>query len=251
MPNINRARKYNEIFKSLFLQDRLKLIKNDFKKSIFTTSLGMEDQVLTWEIANYARNINISTLDTGRLFKETQVLMDLTKERYGLEIKSFKPDDSVHEAYKKQYGIDGFYESVKARKACCNIRKVVPLNATLKGADAWITGLRREQSDNRSLIPFVEWDTSRQLMKFNPLADWTDTQLKEAVTDHEILVNSLHAQGYQSIGCEPCTRAIKFGEKARAGRWWWENDEQQECGLHTSNENKQKIKINLVNTSGV
>lgn len=214
------------------LGDRLALIAETFGNAVLTTSLGLEDQVLSWAVAGHARSIRLATLQTGRLFPETVALIASTNERYGLKIEEYQPEAADIETYKSQYGLNGFYDSVEARHACCHIRKIKPLKQALAGADAWITGLRRSQSDNRAHVPFAEWDEANGLVKLNPLADWTAEDMKAAIAENDIPVNPLHARGYPSIGCEPCTRAIKPGESERAGRWWWENDEKRECGLH-------------------
>lgn len=214
------------------LADRLTLINELCERPLFTTSLGLEDQVLTWAVFNQNLAIRIVTLQTGRLFPETLSLLTITKERYNLQIEELAPDLRNVEDYIRTYGMDGFYNSVKARKACCAVRKIEPLGKALDGIDGWVTGLRREQSPERGHVPFAVWDDERNLMKFNPLADWTIDQIKEAIVAHEIPVNPLHERSYPSIGCAPCTRAVKPGEPERAGRWWWEQHQASECGLH-------------------
>lgn len=199
---------------------------------VFTTSLGIEDQVITAAIGEGHLEIDVVTLETGRLFPETLALIDETEARYGLAIRRFHPQAADIEAYAAKYGLNGFYESVEARHACCDVRKLRPLKQALEGARVWITGLRRGQSDNRSAIPFAEYDAARGLMKINPLADWDIEAIRAHVAANAIPVNPLHSRGYPSIGCEPCTRAIRPGEPERAGRWWWENDVKRECGLH-------------------
>ena len=176
--------------------------------------------------------IDISTLETGRLFKETADLIGETEDRLGIVITRFRPVEEDIDAYVKGFGLNGFYESIEARHACCGVRKLKPLARALEGASYWITGLRRGQSGNRADTPFAEFDAERNLIKVNPLADWDLAAIRAYVADNAVPVNPLHARGYPSIGCEPCTRAIKPGEPERAGRWWWENDEKRECGLH-------------------
>ena len=222
----------DEQFSAASLTERLVLVARMARRAVFTTSLGVEDQVITDAIGSSALRISIATLQTGRLFGETLALLDDTRSRYGVEIEEFHPEQSDIDAYKSKYGINGFYESVEARHACCGFRKLKPLARALEGADFWITGLRREQSSNRGQTPFAEWDDERGLIKVNPLVDWSLDQVNSYVAKHHVPVNPLHARGYPSIGCEPCTRAIKPGEDERAGRWWWENDEKRECGLH-------------------
>ncbi|MEP1210049.1 MAG: phosphoadenylyl-sulfate reductase [Rhizobiaceae bacterium] len=226
--------KLNSDFARLELSQRLELIGELAEQAVFTSSLGMEDQVLTWAIAMSGQPIEVATLQTGRLFPETLSLIQITKDRYGVDIKEYTPRPESLEDYVETFGLDGFYNSVEARKACCKTRKLDPLAEALKPADVWITGLRREQSEDRKTIEFVEWDAERGLLKVNPLADWTVQQVKQAVAGHEIPVSPLHARGYPSIGCEPCTRAIKPGESERAGRWWWEQQDSRECGLHVA-----------------
>lgn len=232
MSSLKIANQLDEELSSLPLESRIQTIAERFSSPVFTTSLGMEDQVVTWAIASHGRSIKIVTLQTGRLFAETQDLIATTNKLYDIAIEEYDPKPSDIENYAETYGMDGFYESVEARKACCHIRKIVPLNKALENTDAWITGLRREQSLNRTSTPMAEWDEIRQIMKFNPIADWTTSDVKEAIAAHDIPVNPLHNRNYPSIGCEPCTRAIKPGEPERAGRWWWEQEGSQECGLH-------------------
>lgn len=238
-PN-DRLATLNEEFASIELEERMRRIAEHYPQSVFTSSLGMEDQVLTWAIAVSGAPIRVVTLETGRLFSETLSLLQITRERYGIEIEEFTPNQGELDLYQAKFGIDGFYNSVVARKACCDVRKLRPLKKALAAADAWVTGLRRSQSGNRASTAFVEWDEVRQLIKFNPLADWSAEQIQQAVSAHEIPVNPLHFRGYPSIGCEPCTRAIKPGEQERAGRWWWEQDNSRECGLHAQASRQDK-----------
>lgn len=219
-------------FQPLGLNERLGWIATNFPWAVFTTSLGLEDQVITHAIACSEAPIRIVTLQTGRLFDETRELIERTQRHYEIEIKEIHPQADEVADYIDRYGKNGFYDSLKARHACCNIRKIKPLKRTLASADAWITGLRRGQSDNRRNAPFAEWSAEHQLMKFNPMADWSREKMLAAIETAEIPVNPLHARGYPSIGCEPCTRAVKAGEPERAGRWWWENEQRRECGLH-------------------
>lgn len=219
---------------ALSLAERLALVAGLGARSVFTTSLGIEDQVITAAIGTHRLPIEVATLETGRLFQETLRLIDETEERYDLSITRFYPQQDHIDAYAEKYGLNGFYESVEARHACCHVRKLIPLAKALDGAGFWITGLRRGQSGNRATTPFAEFDADRNLIKINPLADWDIDAIKAHVSAENIPVNPLHARGYPSIGCEPCTRAIKPGEPERAGRWWWENDEKRECGLHVA-----------------
>ena len=216
------------------LAGRLELIARTGRKAVFTTSLGIEDQVITEAIATARLDIRIVTLDTGRLFEETEALIGKTEARYGIEIQRFRPDPDAVNAYVKANGRNGFYDSIENRHACCHIRKLEPLARALDGAAFWITGLRRGQSGNRATTPYAESDAARGLIKINPLADWSLADIQAHVAKRDIPINPLHARGYPSIGCEPCTRAIKPGEPERAGRWWWENDVKRECGLHVA-----------------
>lgn len=219
------------------LDERLAAIRSAIDGTIaFSTSLGIEDQAITHAIATTGTDINIFTLDTGRHFPETLDTLFDTEGKYGIKIRVMFPDSTEVEELVSNDGIYGFRYSVEARKACCEIRKVRPLNRALKGAAAWLTGLRREQSQGRSHIPFASYDAGAKLIKLNPIADWTLAQLEDYVTANKIPVNVLHAKGFPSIGCQPCTRAIKPGEDIRAGRWWWENENGKECGLHTQSE---------------
>lgn len=226
------AKTLNEQLGERDLAARLALVASLGGRAVFTTSLGIEDQVITAAIGLNRLPIEVATLETGRLFKETVDLIDETEERFGIEITRFHPQKDDLDAFIAKYGVNGFYESVEARHACCGARKLKPLARALEGASFWITGLRRGQSGNRAETPFAEYDAERNLIKVNPLADWDLETINAYVADNAVPVNPLHARGYPSIGCEPCTRAIKPGEPERAGRWWWENDEKRECGLH-------------------
>lgn len=227
-----RAARLDAELASLDLSGRLALVAAFGGRAVFTTSLGIEDQVITAAIGLAHLPIEVSTLETGRLFKETVDLIGETEERFGLSIKRFHPEQDDIDAYAAKYGLNGFYESVEARHACCHVRKLVPLAKALSGATFWVTGLRRGQSGNRAATPFAEYDAERGLIKVNPLADWSLADIDAFVETEAVPTNPLHKRGYPSIGCEPCTRAIKPGEPERAGRWWWENDEKRECGLH-------------------
>ena len=229
---ITSSETLNDRLASLDLVGRLALVADLGGRAVFTTSLGIEDQVITAAIGSRDLSIDVATLETGRLFAETLNLIDQTEARYGLNIQRFHPQQSDLESYAGQYGLNGFYDSVEARHACCAVRKLKPLARALDGASYWITGLRRGQSGNRATTPFAEYDAERGLIKINPLADWDIDTIRAHVAAENIPVNPMHLRGYPSIGCEPCTIAIKPGETERAGRWWWENDETRECGLH-------------------
>jgi phosphoadenosine phosphosulfate reductase len=198
----------------------------------FSTSLGMEDQAILHAIAQAGTAIDIFTLDTGRHFPETLDTLARSEQRYRLRIRVLAPAAEDLEQLVARDGVLGFRLSVEARKTCCDIRKVRPLERGLEGASAWITGLRRGQSSGRALVPFAEWDGEHGLIKLNPIADWTIGQLEAYIAANDVPVNPLHSHGFPSIGCQPCTRAIRPGEDIRAGRWWWENEDGKECGLH-------------------
>jgi phosphoadenosine phosphosulfate reductase len=174
----------------------------------------------------------VFTLETGRLHKETLGMVDRIREVYGYEVKLYKPDTAAVDTYVKLHGLNAFYDSVEMRKECCRIRKVDPLNRALAGNTAWITGQRRSQSTTRNELAVQEDDPAHGMQKFNPLADWSEEDVWHYIRSNDVPYNPLHDQGYPSIGCEPCTRAIQPGEDIRAGRWWWEQPESKECGLH-------------------
>jgi phosphoadenosine phosphosulfate reductase len=207
-------------------------------KIVFTTSFGIEDQALVHLIFTNKLNIDVATLDTGRLFPSTYKLWADTEEKYGVRIRSYHPEPAELSAMIADAGINGFYYSKEARLACCNVRKVEPLNRALAGAAAWVTGLRADQSSHRGQVPLADWDGEHALVKVSPLFDWTREQVVAFTQEQAIPINPLHAQGFLSIGCEPCTRAVKAGEDERAGRWWWENDDSKECGLHVDSSGK-------------
>ncbi|OFX88045.1 MAG: phosphoadenosine phosphosulfate reductase [Bacteroidetes bacterium GWF2_33_16] len=211
-------------------------IKEYGKNMAFSSSLGAEDQVLTNMICEIDKNTRIFTLDTGRMFPETYKLIEKTNSRYKIKIEIFFPDYQQVENMVHEKGINLFYESIDNRKQCCHIRKIEPLKRAFKGLDVWICGLRREQSITRTSNQLVEWDENNSLLKINPLIDWTENQVWDYIRKHNIPYNDLHDKGFPSIGCQPCTRAIKSGEDVRAGRWWWENPDKKECGLHNTAE---------------
>ena len=197
-----------------------------------SSSLSIEDQVLTDMICRLKPDARIFTLDTGRLFPETYNLIDQTAMHYGIRLEVFFPDCTEVEKLVADCGINGFYESLEKRKRCCRIRKLDPLERALRGLDAWICGLRREQSVTRSEMRAIEWDETHGLLKINPLIDWHEEQVWEYIRRNHVPYNKLHEQGFPSIGCQPCTRAVRPGEDIRAGRWWWESPDHKECGLH-------------------
>ena len=230
LPSTESAQSAN---REALLVQRLQAIAQEFPRSAFASSLGAEDMVLTDAILRAGLPIAIFTLDTGRLHAETLGLIAAVKRRYGQAIAIYRPATVAVDAYVRDHGRDAFYESVELRKACCHIRKVEPLGRALAGRDAWITGLRRTQSTARAALPLREEDVVHGIPKFNPLADWNEDDVWSYLRAHDVPVNPLHARGYPSIGCEPCTRAIQPGEDIRAGRWWWEGEAgKKECGLH-------------------
>jgi phosphoadenosine phosphosulfate reductase len=204
---------------------------------VLASSQSIEDQVLTHLVCAVTATPRIFTLDTGRLFPETYETMERTMQRYGFRYEVLAPDTRELEEMVRTHGPNLFYRSVELRKLCCAVRKTHPLRRVLSTADAWICGLRREQSVTRRSVEKVEWDDAFGLCKINPLADWTEAQVWECIRANKIPYNALHDQGYPSIGCSPCTRAVKPGEDIRAGRWWWENPEHKECGLHVRDGN--------------
>ena len=215
--------------------DRLQRLRHAVAgRIVFTTSFGIEDQYLTHLIFEQGLAIDVVTLDTGRLFPETTTLWHETEMRYDKRIRAVYPEREALEALVSDQGIDGQYLSIEARKACCGVRKVEPLKRVLAGAALWITGLRASQSDNRSSLAFIAQDHGFGLLKANPLLDWSRDAVVAATQAASVPVNALHAKGFPSIGCAPCTRAVAAGEDERAGRWWWEQDTTRECGLHVS-----------------
>lgn len=208
-------------------------IEKNYSGSALASSFGAEDMVLLDLIARDGLAIEIFTLDTGRLPRETLDLIAKVRKHYGIAVKVYSPWPESVDAYVEQHGLDGFYDSVQARKACCHVRKVEPLRRALAGKRSWITGLRRDQADSRTEVLETALDPVSGLWKFSPLADWTDADVWGYLRGNRVPYNALHDRGYPSIGCEPCTRAIKPGEHPRAGRWWWEQEgARKECGLH-------------------
>jgi phosphoadenosine phosphosulfate reductase len=224
---------YNERLKDKPAEEVLRYIIKNFKGKIgFSTSFGAEDQVITKMIADVDPDVYIFTLDTGRMFPETYDLIEMTSQRYKVKINVFFPQQKAVEEMVNGKGINLFYESVDNRKLCCHIRKIEPLKRALENVDLWISGLRREQSVTRENLALVVWDDLNQKIKLNPLIDWKSDNLWDYIRQNNIPYNPLHDKGFPSIGCQPCTRAVEPGEDIRAGRWWWENPEMKECGLH-------------------
>ena len=225
----------NKNFADFGISQSLQVLREQFAgRIVFSTSLGLEDQVITDAIFRNNLDIEVFTLDTGRNFPETYQTLDATRQKYGKPIKVYYPQTEAIEHYVTINGINAMYESVEQRKACCHVRKIEPLNRALQGAEVWITGLRAAQSNNRSSVQFFEEDSARELVKFNPLRNWSTEKLWAYIRQYEVPFNALHQRGFPSIGCAPCTRAIAAGEDERAGRWWWESGA-QECGLHAEN----------------
>ncbi|MBP7748984.1 MAG: phosphoadenylyl-sulfate reductase [Aliarcobacter sp.] len=224
--------KLNKELENKSTQEVVEFFFKNFEKVALSSSLAAEDQVLTDLMLKENKNATIFTLDTGRLHPETYDVMDATNLKYGVKIDVFFPlNEKVQELYQTQ-GINGHYESIENRKNCCNIRKIEPLKRALRGLDVWITGLRAAQSVTRVDMPLVEWDENFKVIKVNPLINWSEENVWDYIKTNKVPYNKLHDKGFPSIGCAPCTRAIKDGEDIRAGRWWWENPEHKECGLH-------------------
>ncbi|POY36066.1 phosphoadenylyl-sulfate reductase [Solitalea longa] len=225
--------KLQEETQNLGLAEALVFVAEKFKgKTVFSTSFGIEDQVITDAIFRSKADVKLFTLDTGRLFEETYEVYSRTVSRYKLAIVPYYPNQDEIQEFVVKKGINSFYESVENRKECCRIRKIEPLKKALAGAEIWITGIRAEQSENRKDFHLFEYDESFKLIKFNPLLLWTEQEVTDYVKANSVPYNPLHDKGFVSIGCAPCTRAIEPGEDFRAGRWWWE-DSKKECGLHS------------------
>jgi phosphoadenosine phosphosulfate reductase len=207
-------------------------IARDFAPAALASSFGAEDMVLVDIVAREFPSIAVFTIDTGRLPRETIELRREVESRYGIRVAVYEPRPEAVWEWIAAHGENGFYDSLENRRECCAIRKVEPLGRALRGLKGWITGLRREQSPTRAALPKHEFDAGHDIFKFNPLADWTEPEVREYLDRHRVPVNALHARGYPSIGCAPCTRAVRPGEDPRAGRWWWEQRDTKECGLH-------------------
>ncbi len=233
---LTHINKIETLLKDQSPEKSLRILAEIFSgKIVFSTSLGYEDQVISHFIFSNNLPIEVFTLDTGRLFSETYSVFESTLQRYKKPIKTFYPQTSLIEKLVSEKGPNSFYSSAENRKECCYIRKVEPLQRALKGNRIWVTGIRAQQSGNRKNMPALEWDESNQIIKYHPLIDWTMEEVKNYIFKHNIPYNTLHDKGFVSIGCAPCTRAIKEGEDFRAGRWWWEQNDKKECGLHSHN----------------
>ncbi len=228
-----RVKELNERLQGRSAQEILKYFIEEYEgKVALGSSLGAEDQVLTDMIARIDKSTKIFTLDTGRVFPETYQTLHETNEKYGINVEVYFPNSEKVERMVNEKGINLFYESIENRKMCCDVRKIEPLRRAMADVDVWVTGIRREQSITRILTEVVEFDPINGKIKINPLLEWTEDDLWEYINKYDVPFNKLHEKGFPSIGCEPCTRAIKEGEDVRAGRWWWETPEQKECGLH-------------------
>ena len=231
----NKVQELNNQFENSTPQEVLAYFLSEYKGKIgLASSLSIEDQTLTAMICEIDPTCRIFTLDTGRVFPETYSLISKTNDRYGIKLQVFFPNhDKVQEMVQK-HGVNMFYESVELRKECCHVRKLEPLKRAFAGLEVWICGLRKEQSVTRADNQIVEWDEGNGILKINPLINWTEKQTWDYVKENQVPYNALHDKGFPSIGCQPCTRAVQQGEDVRAGRWWWENPEQRECGLHNT-----------------
>lgn len=210
------------------------------QSAVFSTSFSFEDQAITHAIYSNALPIRVFTLDTGRLFAETYSVWSSTNATYQTQIQAYYPNADLLQAFVAEKGPNSFYESVDNRKSCCHIRKVEPLQRALAGQQLWVTGLRAEHSAARQQLTQLEWDATHQVLKYHPLLHWTTEEVKAYIQQNKIPYNPLHDKGFVSIGCAPCTRAIKPGEDFRAGRWWWEDADKKECGLHETAVNTQQ-----------
>ena len=227
IPDLSHQLQYKNIVEGLAL------LANQFPAQVtFSTSFSFEDQIITHEILSNHLHISIFTLDTGRLFAETYSVWNSTNEKYQTHITAYYPQHADLEKHIGEKGPNAFYESVENRKECCHIRKVEPLKRALEGNAVWVTGLRAEHSAARKDLRIIEWDDVNHIIKYNPLLHWSNEEIKEQIHRHNIPYNPLHDKGFVSIGCAPCTRAIKSDEDFRAGRWWWEDASKKECGLH-------------------
>lgn len=230
---MSKVKQIEDLIKGKKAEDILKTISAlSSEKIVFSTSLSYEDQVITHLIFSNELNISVFTLDTGRLFPETYSVLSSTLNRYKKTILTFYPNTGAVEELVTKKGPFSFYDSLKNRKECCYIRKVEPLKRALAGKTIWVTGIRAEHSEGRNNMTSVEWDESNQIIKIHPLLSWSLDEVKNYIKQHNIPYNPLHDKGFISIGCQPCTRAVKEGENFRAGRWWWEDSSKKECGLH-------------------
>ncbi len=235
--NTNVAQLLHQL-NGLSIAEFLKLLCSQYPgQVIFSSSFSFEDQVISHEILTNQLPVKIFTLDTGRMFAETYSTWNSTNEQYSTKIKAYYPNQDTLQQLVEERGPNSFYESVQDRKDCCFIRKVEPLKRALAGSAIWITGLRAAHSPDRHDLPVIEWDESNNIIKYHPILHWTTAAVKQYIKQNHVPYNSLHDKGFVSIGCAPCTRAIKPGEDFRAGRWWWEDADKKECGLHVHEAN--------------
>jgi len=235
----DKAEEINDKLKGRSAEEVIEYFADNFPgKVTLGSSMGAEDQVLADMIHKINKNVSIFTLDTGRLFPETYELIDRTSKKYSLQIKIFFPDGTQVEEMVNSKGINLFYDSIENRKLCCNIRKIEPLKRALPGNEVWINGLRKDQSLIRFSTKLVDWDEVHQIIKVNPLLNWTEKDVWAYIKKNDVPYNKLHDNGFPSIGCKSCTRAVKEGEDFRSGRWWWEDPEHNECGLHVNEDEK-------------
>lgn len=233
MTNEELAKQLNDELKNATPEEILQyFLPKHGNRIALASSLGLEDQVLTAMAVKIKKDARVFTIDTGRLFPECYLLIDRTNDKYDIKIEVYSPDHTGVETYVREHGVNAFYQSVELRKACCRCRKIEPLLRALSTLDVWICGLRASQAVTRTNIDVVEWDSNNGLIKVNPLAKWSEEDVWRYIKDNHVPYNKLHDQGFPSIGCQPCTRAIQPGEDIRAGRWWWEDPEHKECGLH-------------------
>ena len=235
-PNVTDALRDKVAAKTTAAIERLQEAATAFQPIGFASSMGAEDMVLTDLIQRHGIAVEIFTLDTGRLPAETYDLMAKAEKHYDAHPVTWFPRHEAVESYVRTHGINAFYDSVELRKACCAMRKVEPLKRALTGKKAWITGMRAQQSTTRTDLLFREFDEAHGIEKFNPLFDWSEREVWVYIQTHGVPYNALHEQFFPSIGCQPCTRATSPGEDIRAGRWWWENPESKECGLHVKSD---------------
>lgn len=233
MNAISEVERLNKLFAGQSPAAVLEYFLQEYKGRIaLSSSLSIEDQLLTAMVVSIDPGASIFTLDTGRLFPESYELIEKTNNHFGIKIKVYFPDATEVEEMVSSSGVNLFYQGIEQRKRCCTVRKINPLRRAFEGLNVWICGLRQEQSITRTGMQLIEWDASNELIKLNPLIHFTEEQVWQAINDYKIPVNPLHKKGFPSIGCQPCTRAIAPGEDVRAGRWWWENPDHKECGLH-------------------
>ena len=231
----NKVAELNAQFENSTPQEILAYFLKEYKGKVgLASSLSIEDQTITAMICEVDPKCRIFTLDTGRVFPETYSLISKTNERYGIKLQVFFPNHDNVQTMVNKHGVNLFYESIELRKKCCHVRKLEPLKRAFAGLEVWICGLRKEQSVTRADNQIVEWDAGNGMLKINPLINWTEKQTWAYMHDNHVPYNTLHDKGFPSIGCQPCTRAVETGEDVRAGRWWWENPEQRECGLHNN-----------------